>query len=111
LPASRNARSPIVAVSVIKTIQKWEYWPLLHLLDSGRPAKANLSLDAGLLEAIDEAARSHGLTRSAFITSAAREKIGGGQALSLMAFSRREVTPKSHITAGTGRKSAKRQRK
>ena len=45
------------------------------VLDSGRPAKANLSLDAGLLEAIDEAAKAKGLTRSAFIASAAREKI------------------------------------
>ncbi|MPZ58693.1 MAG: ribbon-helix-helix protein, CopG family [Rhizobiales bacterium] len=45
------------------------------VLDAGRPAKANLSLDAGLLEAIDEAAAAKGLTRSAFIASAAREKI------------------------------------
>jgi predicted RNase H-like HicB family nuclease len=45
------------------------------VLDSGRPAKANLSLDAGLLEAIDEAAAAKGLTRSAFLASAAREKI------------------------------------
>jgi predicted RNase H-like HicB family nuclease len=45
------------------------------VLDSGRPAKANLSLDAGLLEAIDEAADARGLTRSAFIASAVREKI------------------------------------
>jgi predicted RNase H-like HicB family nuclease len=46
------------------------------LVDSGRPAKANLSLDSGLLEAIDEAAVVSGLTRSSFIASAAREKIG-----------------------------------
>jgi predicted RNase H-like HicB family nuclease len=43
------------------------------ILDSGRPAKANLSLDTGLLAAIDEAAAAKGLTRSAFIASAARE--------------------------------------
>jgi predicted RNase H-like HicB family nuclease len=49
------------------------YVPLM--LDSGRPVKANLSLDAGLLEAIDEAAERRGLTRSAFLASAAREKI------------------------------------
>jgi predicted RNase H-like HicB family nuclease len=48
------------------------------LRDAGRPAKANLSLDAGLLQAIDEAAEAHGLTRSAFIASAAREKIKEG---------------------------------
>lgn len=49
------------------------YVPLL--LDAGRPVKANLSLDAGLLDAIDEAAEQRGLTRSAFLASAAREKI------------------------------------
>jgi predicted RNase H-like HicB family nuclease len=47
------------------------------LLDSGRAVRANLSLDAGLLDAIDEAAKAHGLTRSAFLASAAREKIEG----------------------------------
>jgi predicted RNase H-like HicB family nuclease len=47
-------------------------------LDAGRPAKANLSLDAGLLEAIDEAAEAHCLTRSAFIASAVREEIVSG---------------------------------
>jgi predicted RNase H-like HicB family nuclease len=45
------------------------------LLDSGRSVRANLSLDAALLAAIDEAARIRGLTRSAFVASAAREKI------------------------------------
>lgn len=49
------------------------YVPLV--LDAGRPVKANLSLDAGLLNAIDEAAARRGLTRSAFLASAAREKI------------------------------------
>src|SRR5450756_729220 len=48
-----------------------------QLLDSGRAVRANLSLDAGLLDAIDEAAKAHGLTRSAFLASAAREKIEG----------------------------------
>jgi len=45
------------------------------LLDSGRPVRANLSLDAALLADIDRAARQRGLTRSGFIASAAREKI------------------------------------
>jgi hypothetical protein len=45
------------------------------LLDSGRPVRANLSLDAALLEATDEAASARGLTRSASMASAAREKI------------------------------------
>ncbi|MFL9824761.1 type II toxin-antitoxin system HicB family antitoxin [Rhodoplanes sp. SY1] len=48
------------------------------VLDSGRPAKANISLDAGLLAAIDAAAAERRLTRSAFLASAAREKIESG---------------------------------
>lgn len=43
--------------------------------DLGRPTKANLSIDAGLLAAIDEAAEALGVTRSAFLASAARDKI------------------------------------
>ena len=46
------------------------------LLDSGRTVRANLTLDAGLLETIDAEAARRGLTRSAFLASAARDKIG-----------------------------------
>lgn len=45
------------------------------VLESGRPVRANLSIDAGLLAAIDDAAEAAGLTRSAFLASAARDKI------------------------------------
>lgn len=45
--------------------------------ERGRQVRANLSIDAGLLEAIDDAADASGLTRSAFLTSAARDKILG----------------------------------
>jgi predicted RNase H-like HicB family nuclease len=45
------------------------------LLDAGRTVKANVTFDAGLLEAIDSEAQRRGLTRSAFLASAAREKI------------------------------------
>ena len=45
------------------------------LLHQSRPVRANISLDAGLLAAIDEAAKERGLTRSALLASAAREKI------------------------------------
>jgi len=45
------------------------------LIDSGRSVKANLSMDTCLLSAIDDAATARGLTRSAFLSSAAREKI------------------------------------
>lgn len=45
------------------------------LLDLGQPVKANLSIDGWLLAAIDDAAKARGLTRSAFLANAAREKI------------------------------------
>ena len=45
------------------------------VIEAGRPVKANISLDRGLLDAIDAAARRTGLTRSGFLASAAREKI------------------------------------
>ena len=45
------------------------------LLDSGRTVRANVSFDAALLDAIDAAAKARGLSRSAFLASAARTKI------------------------------------
>ena len=45
------------------------------VLDAGRSVRANLTMDAGLLEAIDTAAIRAGVTRSAFVASAAREKL------------------------------------
>jgi|SRR5580658_7333531 predicted RNase H-like HicB family nuclease len=45
------------------------------VIESGRSVKANISLDQGLLDAIDAVAKRGGVTRSAFLASAAREKI------------------------------------
>lgn len=45
------------------------------LVETGRPVRANISIDAGLLDAIDDAADSSGLTRSAFMVSASLDKI------------------------------------
>lgn len=45
------------------------------VLDKGRIVRANLTLDAGLLEAIDEEAEKRGLSRSAFVASLAREQL------------------------------------
>lgn len=47
------------------------------IVETARPVRANISLDAGLLEAIDAEAGRTGLTRSAFLASAARDKITG----------------------------------
>jgi predicted RNase H-like HicB family nuclease len=47
------------------------------LADPGRTVRINVTVDRGLLEQIDEAADARGLTRSAFLAQAAREKIAG----------------------------------
>jgi hypothetical protein len=48
------------------------------LLDSGRTVRAKVSRDAALLDAIDAVAKERGLSRSAFLASAARERIMTG---------------------------------
>ncbi len=45
------------------------------LIESGKSVRANISMDQGILAAIDAAAAERGLTRSSFLTSAALEKI------------------------------------
>lgn len=45
------------------------------ILDADRSVRVDVSLKAALLAEIDEAARRRGLTRSAFLASAAQEKI------------------------------------
>ncbi|KPH09857.1 putative RNase H-like HicB family nuclease [Rhizobium leguminosarum] len=43
--------------------------------DATRTVRANVTFDKGMLEAIDKAAKERGLTRSAFLASAARKEI------------------------------------
>ncbi|MYF12195.1 MAG: ribbon-helix-helix protein, CopG family [Gammaproteobacteria bacterium] len=45
------------------------------LLDRGSSRRVNISLDRGLLEAIDDEARLRRMTRSAFLATAARHEI------------------------------------
>ena len=45
------------------------------LLDRGTSRRVNISLDRGLLEAIDDEARLRQMTRSAFLATAARREI------------------------------------
>ncbi len=49
--------------------------PVIRL--SGRTTKANITMDAGLLAAVDATARARGLTRSAFLADLARREIAG----------------------------------
>ena len=45
------------------------------LAASGKPERVNISVDSGVLRAVDDAAKSSGLTRSAFLVAAAEAKI------------------------------------
>lgn len=48
-----------------------------RIANDRRPVRANISLERGVLEAIDQAAGERKLTRSAFIAQAARNEIEG----------------------------------
>lgn len=45
------------------------------LIDRGSTKRVNISIDRGLLDAIDDEAKARGMTRSAFLASAARHEI------------------------------------
>lgn len=77
IPAPRDLGEIKAEVEAEGEAAAFVYVPLL--LDRGRPVRANLSLDAGTLEAIDAAASERGVTRSAFLVSAALEKIVEGR--------------------------------
>ncbi len=76
LPAPRSFDQIAKQSDVAEALKQGAALAIVPLLiETGRPVKANLSLDAWLLAAIDDAAAARGLTRSAFLSSAAREKI------------------------------------
>jgi predicted RNase H-like HicB family nuclease len=75
-PEPRSAESLLTDHDVRQAIAKGAVLASVPLiLETGRLARANISLDAGLLADIDEAARRRGVTRSAFLATAARDKI------------------------------------
>jgi predicted RNase H-like HicB family nuclease len=68
--------SPLASIIASGEIAEGESAVMIPLLlDAGRTVRANLTLDAGLLQSIDAEAKLRGVTRSAFVASAAREKI------------------------------------
>ena len=46
-----------------------------YISERRRVVRVNLSLDKGLLDTMDEAARARGMTRSAFVAIAAKREI------------------------------------
>ncbi|MGD9867636.1 MAG: type II toxin-antitoxin system HicB family antitoxin [Hyphomicrobiales bacterium] len=78
VPAPSKADTLRSAPDVAEEVAGGALAAMLPLLaDAGRSQRINITMDAGLLEAVDAAARARGLTRSAFLASAARDKIAG----------------------------------
>jgi predicted RNase H-like HicB family nuclease len=76
LPKARTLAEVLADKTSAPNIKAGELAVMVPLLvDRGRPVRANISLDAGLLETIDAEAARRGLTRSAFLVSAALDKI------------------------------------
>ena len=76
--AQPKARSlaQIIKAGELETASNETAVMLAVILDAGRTVRANVTFDAGLLEAIDNESQKRGLTRSAFLASAARERLG-----------------------------------
>ncbi|MBP0616697.1 type II toxin-antitoxin system HicB family antitoxin [Jiella mangrovi] len=75
LPAPRSL-DEIVADPALQVDREGAMLTVVPLVrDRGATTRINVSLDLGLLEAIDAAARARGQTRSAFLASAAKREI------------------------------------
>jgi predicted RNase H-like HicB family nuclease len=78
LPAARNVDDVLRDKDVKASLKRGAVLFAVPLLaDAGRTVRINISLDKSLVDQIDMAASARGLTRSAFIAQAAREKITG----------------------------------
>jgi predicted RNase H-like HicB family nuclease len=78
VPSPRSHAEVMADKEVRRSLKAGATTMLVPLLaDPGRTVRVNVTVDRGLLEQIDEAAQARGLTRSAFLAQAAREKIAG----------------------------------
>jgi predicted RNase H-like HicB family nuclease len=78
LPPARSLDGVRLDEDVIAAVEGGAALFLVPLLaDAGRTVRINISLDKALVDQIDSAAAARGLTRSAFLAQAAREKIAG----------------------------------
>lgn len=75
IPAPREL-DEIVADPGLEEDREGAFLTLVPLIeDRGISKRVNISLDPGLLEAIDEAAKERGMTRSNFLASVARQAL------------------------------------
>jgi predicted RNase H-like HicB family nuclease len=78
VPPARSIDQVLLEPDVASSVEAGAVLFAVPLLaDAGRTVRINISLDKALVDLIDNAATARGLTRSAFLAQAAREKIGG----------------------------------
>jgi predicted RNase H-like HicB family nuclease len=78
VPAPRHLDEVMADEEVREALRRGVMTLLVPLLaDPGRTVRINMTIERGLLEQIDAAAEMRGLSRSAFLAQAAREKIAG----------------------------------
>ncbi len=76
LPAPSSHEALLDLAGVREALRDGAYLVSVPLIDNDTEVvRANVTFERGMLRAIDETARSRGLTRSAFLTSAARREI------------------------------------
>lgn len=75
IPAARPLEEIIKDPEFAEDIEGASFALLPLVRDLGSTTRINVSLDLGLLRAIDDEARSRGQTRSAFIASAVRREL------------------------------------
>lgn len=76
LPAPSVHEEIVAAREVREALRAGGYLISVPLIDNDTEVvRANVTFERGVLRAIDETAKSRGLTRSAFLTSAARREI------------------------------------
>lgn len=76
VPAARRLEAVVADVEVRKALAAGAMLASAPLIrETGRPVKANLSLDAGVLAAIDAEAARQKLTRSAFVELIAKRAL------------------------------------
>jgi predicted RNase H-like HicB family nuclease len=78
LPETRPLDAVRTDVDVAKDLAEGAFLLAVPFIRfSGRTTRANITMDAGLLSAVDQTARERGLTRSSFLADLARREIAG----------------------------------
>lgn len=78
LPRPRNLESIRELADIKEALAEGAFLVAVPMIENdARVVRANITMEQGLLQAIDEAAKARKLTRSAFLAQAARHEING----------------------------------